>query len=234
MKKYVGAISKFVYGWYINRTFIKEIRGKENMPPGNFILASNHASHIDYWLHGYVLAPRPFTYIGQVDKMTGLMGFLRDALYAYAEVIPVDRNDRESKKEAIAKAMEMLKRGYCLIVYPEGARSRDGRMREFKPGVARFHLESGAPVLPVATRGTYELMPPGGKLQKEKIVEIIIGKPMGFPLERQMAVEMDKSSPEYYKLCADVAKRVEEEVRRLLAEIPSTKSQITNNTQIPN
>jgi 1-acyl-sn-glycerol-3-phosphate acyltransferase len=217
MKKIVSILSRWALGWYIDDKMIKEVRGLENFPAGkNFIFAQNHLSYMDLFVDGYLCAPRRFTYIGQVDKIAGFKGFLRDLLYGYAEVIPVDRNDKESKKQAIIKAIERLKEGYTLIIYPEGTRSRDGQMREFKPGVAKLHLESGVPVLPVAIKGTYELMPPGQKLKVKKIVSVNIGKPLDFASERETAKGLDKNSEEYHRLCVGIAKTIENEVRNLL------------------
>jgi 1-acyl-sn-glycerol-3-phosphate acyltransferase len=148
--------------------------------------------------------------------MTGFMGFLRDLLYGYAEVIPVNRKDGESRKQAFARALQRLKQGYILNIYPEGTRSRDGKLHEFKPGVARLHLESGAPVLPVAVKGSYELMPPGQKLKIKKTVSLIVGKPLDFEKERNIASGLDKSSQEYHQLCDGIVKQIEDEIGRLL------------------
>ena len=197
-------------------SLVKDVEGKENIPKGNFILASNHLSHLDWFIDGYFCTPRRFTFIGQVDKMTGTMKFWRDLVYAYAEVIPLDRNEPESRKQAIAIALERLKQGLILIIYPEGTRSRDGQLHEFKSGVARLHLESGVPVLPVAIKGTYEIMPPGGKFKTKKIVRLAVGKPLDFSTERASAANMDKQSKEYYQICRDVAKKVEDKMRELL------------------
>jgi 1-acyl-sn-glycerol-3-phosphate acyltransferase len=221
MKKIVSALSRVSVGWYVGK-LIKEIRGLENFPRDrNFIFAQNHLSHLDWLIDGYLCTPRRFTFIGQVDKMTGMKAFWRDTLYAYAEVVRVNRKDKESKKRAITEAIKMLKKGYNLIIYPEGTRSLDGKLHEFKPGVAKFHLESGVAVLPVAIRGTYELMPPGAKLKIKKIVRINIGKPLDFVKERETAAKLDKSSPEYHRLCDGVAKEIEEAVRVLLRELES-------------
>jgi 1-acyl-sn-glycerol-3-phosphate acyltransferase len=220
MKKIVSILSRALVGWYIKDSFIKEVHGGENFSrEGNYIFAQNHLSYLDLFIDGYLCTPRKFTYIGQVDRMTGVKGFLRDLLYGYAEVIPVNRKDKESKKNAIATALQRLKQGYTLIIYPEGTRSRDGRMLEFKPGVAKLHLESGVPVLPAAIKGTYELMPPGQKLRIKKIVVVNIGKPLDFAREREAAKSMDKNSPDYYNLCGEVAKKIENEVRKLLEKI---------------
>jgi 1-acyl-sn-glycerol-3-phosphate acyltransferase len=218
MKKIVSILSRVSVGLWVKIKLVKETRGEENfLRNRNFIFAQNHLSHLDWLIDGYVCTPRRFTFIGQVDKMTGMMKFWRDMLYGYAEVIPVNRKNSESKKQAIASALRRLKQGYTLIIYPEGTRSRDGQMHEFKPGVAKLHLESGVPVLPVAIEGTYELMPPGQKLKIKKIVTVIIGKPLDFIKEREAAKGLDKNSEEYYGLCSGVTKAIENEVRALLS-----------------
>ncbi|MFA6375960.1 MAG: lysophospholipid acyltransferase family protein [Candidatus Paceibacterota bacterium] len=218
MKKIVSIISWVFPGQYIKRMFVKEIIGRENFPKGNFIFAANHLSHIDWLIDGAVLTPRKFTFIAQVDKMTGIKGLLRDLLYWWAQVIPVNRNERESKKSAALAAEAMIKRGYCLIIYPEGTRSRDGQLHEFKPGVARLHLETGVPVLPVAHFGTYELMPPGQKFKAKRVVTVKIGKPLDFAKEREAAILLDKKSQAFHGLCRDVAGKIEEAVGELLKD----------------
>lgn len=144
------------------------------------------------------------------------MAFWRNMLYGYAETIPMNRKDPESKRKAIASALERLKQGLILIIYPEGERSRDGKLHEFKPGAARLHLESGAPILPVAIKGSYELMPPGGKLKIKKTVVITVGKPLDFEKERIIAAKMDKKSEEYKNFCLDISKKMENNMRCLL------------------
>ena len=215
MKKIVSVLSWILLA-PLYYSMVKEVRGKENVPKRNFILTSNHLSHLDWFIDGYFCTPRRFTFIGQVDKMTGFMGFLRDLLYGYAEIIPVNRKDGESRKQAFAQALQRLKQGYILNIYPEGTRSRDGKLHEFKSGVARLHLESGAPVLPVAVKGSYELMPPGQKLKIKKTVSLIVGKPLDFEKERNIASGLDKSSQEYHRLCDGIVKQIEDEIGRLL------------------
>jgi len=113
----------------------------------------------------------------------------------------------------------MLRKGYCVIIYPEGGRSYEGKMKDFKPGVGMLHLQSGAPVLPVAFNGTYELMPPGGKLKVKKIVKIAIGKPLDFVDLKKRARKTDTSSKEYRSMCVKVALDIEDKVRDLYARV---------------
>lgn len=217
MNTIASSIFKMTLTPLVYSLFIKEIKGGENFSrSGNYILASNHLSHLDWIIEGFVCTPRKFTYIGQIDKMTGFKKWCRDLAYGLVGVIPMDRSDGESKKRAVDTAIKMLKEGYCLIIYPEGTRSRDGRLQRFRPGVGKLHLETGVPVLPVAFKGTYELMPPGGKLKIKKGIAIAFGKPMDFPEEREAAKNLDKNSDGYRDICIEIAKKVEDEVRKLI------------------
>ena len=83
----------------IEWALIKEIRGKENLPDKktNFILASNHQSHLDLLVNGCICVPRKFRYVGQVDQYTGWEGFWRDFVYIIAGTIPMDRRSKDSK-----------------------------------------------------------------------------------------------------------------------------------------
>ncbi len=217
MNKTVSTISRALLGGMIKAVFIKTITGLENVPKeGNFIFASNHLSHLDWFMSGYIVTPRKFTFIGQVDRYnSGIDGIGRRLMYWYADVIPIDRTSDESKKQALAKGVEALKNGYCVIIYPEGTRSRDGKLHEFKPGISKLHLESGVPVLPVAFNGSYEILPPGGKLKIKKLVRIAIGKPVDLVGMKEKARRLDYSGGEYRQLCADAAKIIEDEVRAL-------------------
>jgi 1-acyl-sn-glycerol-3-phosphate acyltransferase len=85
--------------------------------------------------------------------------------------------------------------------------------------VGNLYLQTGVPILPAAFSGTREILPPHGKFKLKKIVRINIGKPLDFAKEREIASKLDRHSHAYHGLCADIAKRIEEEVRHLLGEI---------------
>ncbi len=220
MNSFVSTISKMILGKPIEKWMIKEIIGRENIPEGNFILASNHLSHADWFVSGYVCAPKKFVFIGQTDQYnTGINAIWRRLIYWWASTIPINRTRGESKRQAMEQGVKMLKDGYRLIVYPEGGRAYDGVMKKFRPGVAILHLESGVPILPAAFSGTREILPPHGKFKLQKIVRINIGKPMTFGKEREIAAKLDKHSHAYHGLYADVTNKIEEEVRRLANKI---------------
>jgi len=192
--------------------FIQKVKGKENIPKKNFILASNHQSHLDWIADGYICVPRRFRFIGQVDRYSGLLGIARDILYFITGTIRLNRKSEVSKKKVIEEAINSLKNGDILILYPEGTRSRTGEMGKGKWGVARLFLETGVPILPVGIKGTFELLPPGGKLKIKRIVKINIGKPLFFKKEFEEAKKIDKDSKRYKEILQTITNRLMEEI----------------------
>lgn len=200
--------------------WIKEIKGLENIPKTNFILASNHQSHWDQVTNAFLCLPRKFTYLGQVDKYTGFVGFLRNLIYKIGDVIPVDRYNDQSKKKALKECVKRLKKGEILIIYPEGTRTKDGKIGPGKPGIAKIYLQSKIPILPVAIKGNFEIMPVGKPFPTfKKIVKINIGKPLEFPQEFEIAQSLSCHSEEYKEICQKITQKVMEEIEKLFNQL---------------
>lgn len=200
--------------------WIKEVRGIENIPKTNFILVSNHQSHWDQVTNAYLCVPRKFTYLGQIDKYVGMDGFLRNLIYSIARVIPIHRQNEDSKKKALKECIARLKKGEILIMYPEGTRSPDGKIHEGKPGAILLNLETGVPILPVANKGNFEIMPIGAPFPKfKKIVKINVGKIIDFSTEKEKMKNISPESPEYKELCQELTKKVMDEIKRLFNQI---------------
>jgi 1-acyl-sn-glycerol-3-phosphate acyltransferase len=158
--------------------------------------------------------------LGQIDKYSGFEGFLRNFFYFIAGVIPVHRYDEESKKRAIKECVERVKKGEILIMYPEGTRSKDGKIQEGKPGIAKIYLETGIPILPVAIKGNFEIMPIGKVFPKlKKIVKINVGKPLEFKEELEIAKNLNCQSPEYKEICQRIIQKVMEEIKKLFEKL---------------
>lgn len=217
------ALSWFCYIFLkpiVKLIWIKEIRGWENIPKENFILASNHQSHWDQVINAYLCVPRRFTYLGQIDKYTGFDAFLRNLLYKIADVVPIHRYQKDSKKRAIKECIKRLKRGEILIIYPEGTRSKDGKIGEGKPGIAILHLLSGVPILPVAIKGNFEIMPIGAPFPKlKKIVKINIGKPLSFLQEREKIQTLSLEDLQGKEICLKIAQKVMAEIKNLFQQL---------------
>lgn len=93
--------------------------------------------------------------------------------------VPVDRKGAEGGKRSIAKAVRMVKeKGYSFLIFPEGTRSRDGKLQAFRRGGFFLALESGAPIVPVTIRGTFELMPKGQKYARKGTVQVAFHDPI--------------------------------------------------------
>ncbi|MBZ9572170.1 1-acyl-sn-glycerol-3-phosphate acyltransferase [Patescibacteria group bacterium] len=203
----------------VDRFLIKKATGLENIPKRNFIIATNHQSHLDQIVTGYVCVPRKYHYIGQTDRYSGLTKLGLYILYFLAGVIHVNRKKPESRRRALEECIRVLKKGACLVIYPEGTRTRTGEIQEGKWGVAKIFLRTEVPILPVGIKGTFELLPPGGKLRIKRIVEINVGKPLFFEKEFSEAKKTNENSKEYQEICQKITDKIMEEITDLSKEI---------------
>jgi len=93
--------------------------------------------------------------------------------------VPVDRKGIKGGKRSIAKAVQMVRdKGYSFLIFPEGTRSRDGKLQRFRRGGFFLALETGAPIVPVTIRGTFELMPKGQKYARKGCVQVAFHDPI--------------------------------------------------------
>ena len=199
----------------VDKLLIKEVKGLENLPKTNFILVSNHQSYLDIIIDSYLCVPRRFHFIGQIEGFKIPLKWLIAALYFLSGVIPLNRKDEESRAGVVKSAIEVLEKGDTLIIYPEGARSRNGQIQEGKAGAARIFLKTGVPILPATIKGTFELLPPKGKLKIKRIVKINIGKPLYFKEEFEKAKRIEENSDEYKEILQKITDKIMEEVNKL-------------------
>jgi len=196
--------------------FVKEKNGLKNIPKRNYILASNHQSYIDLYILAGLCAPKRFHFIGQVDSWKGIAGFFIKLYYQMAGVIPLDRKNKDSRQEVINKAVDVLKKDEILIMYPEGKRSLDGKLQEGKLGVAKIFLKTGAPIIPVGIKGTFDLMPPRGKMKIKKTAIVNIGKPLYFEKELKEAKNLKEDSERYSEILKKITGEIMSDIAKLL------------------
>ncbi|WP_407676018.1 lysophospholipid acyltransferase family protein [Phycicoccus flavus] len=156
------------------------VTGRENVPrEGGVILASNHLSFIDSFAIP-IVAPRPVSFLAKSDYFTGtgLGGAVRRGFFEAIESIPVDRHSSRAAQESLDAALEVLRAGRAFGIYPEGTRSRDGRLYKGRAGVAWLALTAGVPVVPVGLVGTDRVQPVGSSFPRPATVRVSFGTPI--------------------------------------------------------
>jgi 1-acyl-sn-glycerol-3-phosphate acyltransferase len=97
----------------------------------------------------------------------------------FSGYVPLDREGAGAGRRSIARAVQLIKeKGYSFLIYPEGTRSFDGKLLPFRRGGFFLALESGAPIVPVSVKGTYELMPRGQRFVRKGPVQITFHEPI--------------------------------------------------------
>ena len=158
---------------------------------GPAILVSNHLSFSDSFFLPLV-TKRRITFLAKQEYFTGkgIKGLISKAFFTGVGQVPIDRTSGRAAEAAITTGVRILDEGKLLGIYPEGTRKADGRLYRGKTGVARMALEAGAPVIPVAMIGTYEIQPPGRIRPSIKRVGIRFGDPLDF--SRYEGLESDR------------------------------------------
>jgi 1-acyl-sn-glycerol-3-phosphate acyltransferase len=144
-----------------------ELRGTENIPAvGPVIITPNHQTYADPPLVTIPIRRRVYYMAwSRLFRIPGL-GWLIRRLRAFP--VEIDAADPRATREAV----RVLEAGHALMIFPEGARSRDGTVGRFKPGAFRLAASLGVPVLPVTISGGHECWPPGRVLPRRGKVTI--------------------------------------------------------------
>ena len=156
------------------------VTGLENVPrTGAVIIASNHLSFADSLVIP-IVAPRKVHFLAKSDYFTGggIKGTLQKAWFEGMGMLPVDRDDPKAALGSLDTALEVLRRGGAFGLYPEGTRSRDGRLYRGRTGVAHLALTAGVPVVPVGITGTERLQPVGSTLPRIVPISVRFGEPI--------------------------------------------------------
>lgn len=147
------------------------IVGLERVPDtGPCIFLANHQSIADIWLTILVV---PLS-----TRIVAKRSLFRIPVFGWALTIcgfiPIDRANRTRALQSLARAAESVRRGRSLVMYPEGTRSRDGRLQPFKKGAFHLALQAGVPVIPMSIRGTFHAFPPRTLLVRPGDVEVVV------------------------------------------------------------
>lgn len=142
--------------------------GLENIPAGVCVFVANHTSNVDPPAVAAAI-PRRVALLG---KMEAFRVPILGRAFRLAGFVPVDRSNRAAAIASVDEAVEHLKRGTSYLVFPEGTRSLDGRLRAFKKGTFIMAIHAGVPVVPVAVIGAHRVMRKGSAAIHPGTVEI--------------------------------------------------------------
>jgi 1-acyl-sn-glycerol-3-phosphate acyltransferase len=144
--------------WPVIRLLFRErARGLENLPEGGFVLAPNHVSNLDPWPLGIPLWPRrQLNWMAKSELYKPVVG----TLISWGGAFPVRRG--EGDEGAIETAVERVRAGNIVVIFPEGTRKEKGLIKKWesrpRTGAARVALRAGAPLVPAAIGGTDRLL----------------------------------------------------------------------------
>lgn len=134
------------------------VEGREHVPAGVCVFVANHTSNVD-----------PPAVVGAIPKRVALLAkhtLFRVPILGQAmrlgDFVPVNRANLEAARASVDEAIRRLRGGLSFLVYPEGTRSPDGRLRPFKKGSFVMAVQAGAPIVPISVAGAQRVMRKGG------------------------------------------------------------------------
>jgi long-chain acyl-CoA synthetase len=199
-------LQRFLYEQFLRTHY----EGRSNIPPHtNFIVAANHCSHLDMGLTKMALGDygKDMVALAAADYFFDTK-YKRAVMENFTNLVPMERTG--SLRQSLRHAKSFLDRGYNALIFPEGTRSMTGVLADFKPVVGYLALHARVGILPMYLDGTYEAMPKGTTLIKNREVGARIGRFLSHEELEEMTKGMARA--EAYRL---IAARVRHEVVNL-------------------
>lgn len=164
--------ASFLYSYNVGHTWVQNklkisggdfrVLGRENIPPEPraCVFIGNHQSDFDIaMITG--LTDKPLSFVAKIEMKR--VPLLRDWM-ELLNCVFMDRQSPRQSMEAILEGIRLVKGGISMVIYPEGTRSKDGVVREFKAGSFKLATKAGAPIVPVAVEGSYKLFEGNSRL----------------------------------------------------------------------
>lgn len=182
------------------------IRGVEHIDRSrNYVYLANHSSYLDIIALGATIPDEiRFVFKRELARIP-LFGWT----LALGPYILMDRTDPRNAMASIEVAAKQIREGASVAIFPEGTRTSDGHLAPFKRGGFLLALKSGVPMVPVAIKGTYQLLNRNDRKVRPGHVEIVIGTPISY--------EQELTRPEETAL----QNRIHEELRLMLDNTPT-------------
>lgn len=149
----------------INPFWKVHVSGRDRLPwRGPAVVVANHASLIDILVLFSLY--RPYKWVSKAENFRLPFVGWNMHLNGYVSLV---RGDRESVVAMLGRCSELLRAGSPVLFFPEGTRSKDGRLRPFKDGAFELAVEHGVPLIPIAVHGTGRALPKHGMVLREHV-----------------------------------------------------------------
>lgn len=152
------------------------VEGLEKLDPAKrYVLVPNHASYLDIPCLLTALDTQPIRFMAKASLFkVPILGWGMLA----AGFIPIDRNRSSKGKASFDLAVRRIRGGNTIVIFPEGGRSHERTMKPFKHGAFLLAMKSGLPLVPIAIRGTYDVLPASTLILSPGQVKIVVGDPV--------------------------------------------------------
>jgi 1-acyl-sn-glycerol-3-phosphate acyltransferase len=173
---------------------------------GGCVVVANHASHADTAVLLAALPAKAQPVFAAAADYWFEVPVRRFAAGSLAGILPVRRSGGDTYAQLLAAARPALKAGRAVVIYPEGTRSTDGQVGEFRSGAVRLARDCGVPIVPIAVLGTAEVLPKGASFISHAPMRVHIGQPVdpngasGQELRAQVMALREGSLPETVEL----------------------------------
>jgi 1-acyl-sn-glycerol-3-phosphate acyltransferase len=163
-------------GWVVSFAGVRIVidNRAQLLPQQPYVFMANHASSLDIWAV-FRAVPRRIRMIAK--KQLARIPLFGWAMWA-GRFIFIDRQNGVAARRSIDEAGRRIHDGDSVLIFPEGTRTRDGTLGPFKKGGFHLAVKAGVPIVPVALRGTRELMPRGSLLLRSGTITVVIGEPI--------------------------------------------------------
>lgn len=198
----------------IYKLWLKKVEGLENVPDKTFIIAANHSSYYDILIPPILIVPKINIKIHALVNSYYWEPFITRFFLDMWEAIPVyvekEKNSKQKNKIAFERAIKYLNKGESVMIFPEGSRSRDGKLKKAYNGAARIALKANAPVLPVGIIGANKVLPIGKIFPRFRRCDVKIGKLIHF--------EKYYKKKESKKALVEITRKIMKEIAKLIGQ----------------
>ncbi|MGL5648187.1 MAG: lysophospholipid acyltransferase family protein [Clostridium sp.] len=151
-----------------------EIKGIENIPKETCAFIGNHQSILDIPTLKCALRGRMIGFVAKKESLEyPILGFW----IKNTNCVPLDRENPREAIRSIVRGSEYIKEGYNMVIFPEGTRSKDGQVHEFKKGSTKLATKAKAPIVPFSIDGTSKCFEVDRKFKDGKVT-IVFGEPI--------------------------------------------------------